>query len=565
MKKNPPIFFICLLILYLINIDTVTSQIKTEKDSLRSYTFSELTEKFYGAKQDSLKAVFYAKYYIEKAKLKNDTIKLGYGNYYLSDITKDSTYLFNYWNNIIKKTKNSNNKLYPAISYLELGDFYFHKGKKEAALIKYLLMQKSIEANKNDSLKKINLSRLGAIKKGNKDYKEALILHMQSYNYYDINNINNKKINEYFSLLLNISTTHSSLKQYDSAIFYNKKMKSLALKFRDSILYGYVLVNYGGIELNKGNYKIAIDNFKKSIPRVIEDENYYTLSNLYVSLGKAYYKLDNINFSVNYYKKVDSLFQKTSNYYKSQKPAYKFLISYYKEKNNDKKQLEYINKYIEVDSVLNARAKNVARNLTYNYDIPNLLEERKHIENRLKGRLSSTKKWILGIASMTLILLLILIQQIKKRKLYKMRFQQLINSPTLGSETLQKEIPKNEQLFSKAIFQSISTHLDEFEKQQKFLSSEITLHSLAKTFETNSKYLSQFINQQKEQSFNNYLNRLRINFTIEKLKTDARFRKYSIKAIANEVGFNTPESFSKAFYKNTKIKPSYFIKELDKK
>ena len=146
-----------------------------------------------------------------------------------------------------------------------------------------------------------------------------------------------------------------------------------------------------------------------------------------------------------------------------------------------------------------------------------------------------------------------------------MRFQQLINSPTLGSETLQKEIPKNEQLFSKAIFQSISTHLDEFEKQQKFLSSEITLHSLAKTFETNSKYLSQFINQQKEQSFNNYLNRLRINFTIEKLKTDARFRKYSIKAIANEVGFNTPESFSKAFYKNTKIKPSYFIKKLDKK
>ncbi len=33
-------------------------------------------------------------------------------------------------------------------------------------------------------------------------------------------------------------------------------------------------------------------------------------------------------------------------------------------------------------------------------------------------------------------------------------------------------------------------------------------------------------------------------------------------AIAEEAGFNTAESFSKAFFKKTGIKPSYFIKEL---
>jgi len=48
------------------------------------------------------------------------------------------------------------------------------------------------------------------------------------------------------------------------------------------------------------------------------------------------------------------------------------------------------------------------------------------------------------------------------------------------------------------------------------------------------------------------------------LKQDSRFRKFTIKAIANEIGFNTDQAFSKAFYKRTGIYPSYFIKELDK-
>jgi AraC-like DNA-binding protein len=41
-------------------------------------------------------------------------------------------------------------------------------------------------------------------------------------------------------------------------------------------------------------------------------------------------------------------------------------------------------------------------------------------------------------------------------------------------------------------------------------------------------------------------------------------QKFTIKAIANEFGYNSAETFSNAFYKQVKIKPSYFIKELRK-
>jgi AraC-like DNA-binding protein len=48
------------------------------------------------------------------------------------------------------------------------------------------------------------------------------------------------------------------------------------------------------------------------------------------------------------------------------------------------------------------------------------------------------------------------------------------------------------------------------------------------------------------------------------LKEDKKMRKYNLQAIAIECGFNSAESFSTAFFKKTGIKPSFFIKELDK-
>ncbi|RKN13156.1 AraC family transcriptional regulator, partial [Aquimarina sp. AD1] len=60
-------------------------------------------------------------------------------------------------------------------------------------------------------------------------------------------------------------------------------------------------------------------------------------------------------------------------------------------------------------------------------------------------------------------------------------------------------------------------------------------------------------------------NELRIDFVVEKLKSDSKFRKYTIKAIANDIGFNTTDAFSRSFHKKTGIFPSFFLKQLEKK
>ncbi len=106
--------------------------------------------------------------------------------------------------------------------------------------------------------------------------------------------------------------------------------------------------------------------------------------------------------------------------------------------------------------------------------------------------------------------------------------------------------------------------LDLFEKNKAFLEKGITLNSISKDLDTNSSYLSKIINHYKDQSFSNYLNNLRIRYAIYELKNNSRFRNYTVNAIAQEVGFNTAESFSKSFFKEKGIYPSYFIKELNK-
>jgi len=114
------------------------------------------------------------------------------------------------------------------------------------------------------------------------------------------------------------------------------------------------------------------------------------------------------------------------------------------------------------------------------------------------------------------------------------------------------------------VIDSIKEHLNAFEQTEGFLEKQITTTSLASKFNTNTKYLSKVIRVYKEKSFVNYINDLRIDYFMNKVQIDSKFRRYTIKALAQECGFNTTEAFSKTFYKKTGIYPSFYIKQIEK-
>lgn len=112
------------------------------------------------------------------------------------------------------------------------------------------------------------------------------------------------------------------------------------------------------------------------------------------------------------------------------------------------------------------------------------------------------------------------------------------------------------------IVATILENLKDFENEKGFLNTKITLHSFAKKLRTNTKYLSKIINTYKVKSFRNYINDLRVQYSIEELENNTNYKNYTIHAMAKEAGFSNRESFSKAFQKKTGKTVSNFLKHI---
>jgi len=92
-----------------------------------------------------------------------------------------------------------------------------------------------------------------------------------------------------------------------------------------------------------------------------------------------------------------------------------------------------------------------------------------------------------------------------------------------------------------------------------FLDSELTVHKLAKTINSNSKYISNTINTELNQNFAAFINTYRIE-KAKDLLTNPSCNNYTIEAISKEVGFNSKSAFNIAFKKTTNQTPSAYRK-----
>jgi len=107
--------------------------------------------------------------------------------------------------------------------------------------------------------------------------------------------------------------------------------------------------------------------------------------------------------------------------------------------------------------------------------------------------------------------------------------------------------------------QNLLAKLKKFETSTRFTNKEMSLAVLAAQFDTNTKYLSEIINKHNNDNFNTYINKLRIAYIIEKIKTEPNYRNYKISYLADESGFSSHSSFTTIFKSITGIAPTTFI------
>ncbi len=91
----------------------------------------------------------------------------------------------------------------------------------------------------------------------------------------------------------------------------------------------------------------------------------------------------------------------------------------------------------------------------------------------------------------------------------------------------------------------------------------MTLSRIAAYLKTNTKYASKIILKHRGKKTIDYINDLKIDQIIELLKTENKYRNYTNKALADEVGFGSTQNFTRAFKNKTDISPTYFIQKLN--
>lgn len=122
-----------------------------------------------------------------------------------------------------------------------------------------------------------------------------------------------------------------------------------------------------------------------------------------------------------------------------------------------------------------------------------------------------------------------------------------------------KKTSKSRTMIPEETERGILIKLKRFENSQRFLNKDMSLAVLAGQFETNTKYLSEIINKHYNDNFNTFINKLRINYIINKLKKDSNYINYKISFLAEESGYSSHSSFATVFKSIIGMSPATFI------
>jgi AraC-like DNA-binding protein len=148
---------------------------------------------------------------------------------------------------------------------------------------------------------------------------------------------------------------------------------------------------------------------------------------------------------------------------------------------------------------------------------------------------------------------------LSEKKVHELK-QQIIQNPYRQEHQEGEPVKYWHSTLSKASSERIKKELDDLICHTQFWrDNDVTIERLAGLLDTNSKYLSQLLNQSYQQSFPHFMNELRVK-DARQLLIDEEYAHYTIKAIGQIAGFQSHSVFVEAFKRDTGLTPSCFKK-----
>lgn len=359
---------------------------------------------------------------------------------------------------------------------------------------------------------------------------------------------------------VDLATSYNYQKKLDSASFYIDK----------TVSYDYWFIKAFNLILRK-DYDDALahmeDRYEKQI-KPFKPEVYQYL----------YYKAICFHQKGDYQKGLDYAEQALKNktviisFQNFELECYKIATDCAEKLGLTTKALEYSRKYAKISQMTNYAEKAAFMSKLYEQNEINPLQR------DLNKKSDRAKILVYALIIASLIIGYFVFRTIKSRKQKKLFLDIIANlekNKATVSETSERELSNaTEQILieeseeeettpkkniSPETENKILKKLESFERKQQFLNPSISLGTLALDFKTNASYITYVIKTHKNENLTNYINKLRIDYIIQKMGTNPQYANYKVEYLAQESGFASYSTFKRIFNKKTGMDPSKFI------
>jgi len=276
-----------------------------------------------------------------------------------------------------------------------------------------------------------------------------------------------------------------------------------------------------------------------------------------------YSEMKDYQKSINFAKRALELEKQFSDPY-HRVESFKFLADSYLEIRENEESKFYMNQYSSLKDSLSYVDKHNA-NITMKKMVSDMDVEYKENYNK---QLSMIGALVLIFAMGTIVLWK------RKNKIYHKKYEEMIakihdstllsNHDTIPETTgmVSENNDTRSPIVPNETVKVLLQKLDRFEALEKYLKKEANLTWLANNLNTNTRYLSEIIRIYRDKNFADYINGLRIDYIVNKLYNEPKYRQYKISSLAEECGFASSRVFVNAFKKINEVPPSYFIDQL---
>ncbi|MHA7055670.1 helix-turn-helix domain-containing protein [Aquimarina sp. M1] len=473
-----------------------------------------------------------------------------------------------------KRSTKYANKLFEIGERLENKEFLFDGSLiKGSSFLRQGKHQKSYDsyhnalqiAQQQENLENIIIANSGRILVLHKMNRLEKALEISKEMLQAIDKTSFKNGRSHVAILTNINEVYLDKEEYDSVLHYaNVGIEmSKSLNYKEGLVDLYI--KKGIVYYNKKEFDQAFDNLQKA-KDILE---HYEIGNKFFPTVKVnyymaacYYEQQQYDTAISYlYNTMDFIEEKD----RSKLPviqSHLLLANCYFKKKDYEQGHYWESLYVKLN-------KNYQEEKDKTVDTIYEKETEKYEEEiaQLKSKENISNYLLIGSVTITMVVLLIVFRYYKKQQSNKLVFSELLEKIKLLEIEKSKETAKNSSsiiVIDDKIVGEVLKGLEKLEREEYFLKPECGLGLMAKKVKTNTTYLTKIIHEHKAKNFNEYITDLRIEYTLHRLKNDKKFRAYSVKSIAAEVGYKSDDAFAKRFKAKTGLNPSYYIKNIKK-